>query len=145
MDTQSTEQDLRREAIRRRLSGEQRCDICRDLNHSPRWFSKWWAAYQQNPRTDFANRSRVPHTSPAEIPEAVAHTIVSIRQTLEAAATTARAGMASCGGFNEGESWTRVLNPSTLTPSSTCCDAIWEQWLRSWAKSRRKRSPAEQT
>ena len=87
MDTQSTEQTLRREAIRRRLAGEQRCDICRDLKHSPRWFSKWWGAYQQNPRTDFTDRSRAPLTSPTEIPEAVTHTIVSIRQTLEAAAT----------------------------------------------------------
>jgi hypothetical protein len=88
MDTPSTEQDVRREAIRRRLTGEPRCDICRDLNHSPRWFSNWWAVYQQNPRTDF-DRSRVPFTSPSEIPESVVHAIVSIRKTLEAAATPA--------------------------------------------------------
>jgi transposase-like protein len=89
MDTLSTEQDLRREAIRRRLAGEPRCDICRDLKHSPRWFSKWWAAYQRNLRTDFADRSRVPLTAPSEIPEAIAQAIVSIRKTLEAATTPA--------------------------------------------------------
>ncbi len=94
MDPFSAEQAMRREAVRRRLAGERRCDICCDLGRSPRWFSKRWAVYQHNPRTEFADRSRVPLTSPSEIPEAVAHTIVSIRKTLEAAATpTTRYGL----------------------------------------------------
>lgn len=35
------EQDLRREAIRRRLNGERRKDTCQDLERSTRWFNKW--------------------------------------------------------------------------------------------------------
>ena len=41
MDTDETEQALRREAIRRHLQGEPRTRICADLGRSPRWFDKW--------------------------------------------------------------------------------------------------------
>ena len=64
MDTDTTEQALRREAVRRRLQGEQRRDICADLNRSPAWFSKWWAEYNQNPLTDFVDQSRAPTHRP---------------------------------------------------------------------------------
>ena len=87
MDMHTSDQDLRREAIRRRLSGERRKEICNDLDRSTSWFDKWWAVYQQNPRIDFAGRSRAPHGSPTQTPDTVVHTVVSIRQTLEAAAT----------------------------------------------------------
>ncbi len=87
MGTETTEQGLRCEAIRRRLKGERRCDICQDLQRSLRWFSKWWAEYQQNPHSDFSAHSRAPHTVPAKTPEPVARAICSIRQTLEVAAT----------------------------------------------------------
>jgi len=87
MDTTTTEQALRREAVRRRLQGERRCAICRDLNRSPRWFSKWWDRYQRNPRTDFASQSRAPHTSPHQLPAHIEQAVVSVRQTFEAANT----------------------------------------------------------
>jgi len=87
MDIQTTEQELRREAVRRRVQGEHRCEICADLNRSPRWFSKWWAEYCRNPKTDFADRSRVPGTSPQAIPASIVNSVVEIRRTLEAADT----------------------------------------------------------
>ncbi len=87
MDTPESEQALRREAIARRLSGESRKAICEDLQHATSWFDKWWAEYRQHPQTDFADGSRTPHTSPQRTPPEVAQAIVSIRQTLEAAAT----------------------------------------------------------
>ena len=86
MDTFTTEQALRREAIRRRLQGERRCDICCDVGRSLCWFDKWWAEYQRNPHTDF-DRSRAPHTSPHQTPESVEQAIVTARRTLEAAQT----------------------------------------------------------
>ena len=64
MTMNTTEQDLRREAIRRRLQGERPRDICRDLNRSRSWFDKWWAEYRHNPQTDFADHSRAPRHSP---------------------------------------------------------------------------------
>src|SRR5262245_61299832 len=87
MTMNTNEQALRREAIRRRLQGERRIDICRDLNRATSWFDKWWAAYQQNPSTDFADRSRAPHRSPQQMPAHVVAAVVAIRQLLEAAAT----------------------------------------------------------
>ena len=87
MDTFTTEQALRREAIRRRVQGEPRRDICRDLGRSARWFDKWWAEYRHDPHTDFADHSRAPHTSPHKIPESVEQAVVSVRETLEAAQT----------------------------------------------------------
>lgn len=87
MDTLTTEQAVRQEAIRRRLGGETRRDICRDLHRSPRWFDKWWAAYQQDPRTDFADHSRAPHTVAGKTPADVEQAIVATRAVLEAANT----------------------------------------------------------
>jgi transposase-like protein len=87
MDTFTTEQALRREAIRRRLQGEPRCDICRDLECSTSWFDKWWAEYRRDPYTDFADHSRAPHISPHKIPEHIEQAVVSVRESLEAAQT----------------------------------------------------------
>jgi hypothetical protein len=87
MDTHSSEQALRCEAIRRRLAGETRKQICHDLARSTSWFDKWWAAYRCDPRIDFADHSRAPHTSPNQTAAVVVQTIISVRQTLEAAAT----------------------------------------------------------
>ena len=88
MKTDTSEQALRREAIRRRLAQETRKAICTDLQHSTSWFDKWWAEYRHNPHTDFADRSRAPHTSPQATPKSVVQAVVEMRQTLEAAATT---------------------------------------------------------
>lgn len=89
MDTANTEQALRQEAIRRRLQGERRCDICRDLERSPRWFDKWWAEYQRCPTTDLSDRSRAPHTSPQRLAPEIVAAVVAIRQNLEAADSAA--------------------------------------------------------
>jgi hypothetical protein len=101
MATSTTEHMLRREAIRRRLAGQQRRDICydlghstsdlghstSDLGHSTSWFDKWWARYRQDPTTDLSDGSRAPHTSPQQIPAEVVHTVLTVRRALEAAQT----------------------------------------------------------
>lgn len=78
MDT--SEQELRREAMRRRVQGERRYDLCRDLGHSPRWFRKWWAEYQRHPPTDFGDHSRAPHPSPHRMPLDLEQAVVTMRQ-----------------------------------------------------------------
>src|SRR5574337_144118 len=87
MDTDTTEQTLRREAIRRHVLGERRCDICRDLNRTTRWFDKWWAEYLRDPQTGFADHSRAPHTSPHAMPPSVVQAVVAIRRAFAAAKT----------------------------------------------------------
>jgi transposase-like protein len=89
MTMTTNEQALRREAIRRRLQGERRCDICRDLHRATSWFDKWWAAYRRDPLTDFADRPRTPHHSPQQMPDTVVQAVIAERQVLEQAATPA--------------------------------------------------------
>jgi transposase-like protein len=85
MDTGTSEPALRREAIGRLLQGERPGDICRDLNRGTTWLHKWWTEYQLNPKTDFADHSRAPHTSPHQTPRSVERAVVKIRRTLAAA------------------------------------------------------------
>lgn len=89
MDQQTPEQALRWEAIRRRLAGETRRSICQALERATSWFDKWWAEYRRQPRGDLADRSRVPHTSPKQVPAKIVAAIVRIRKTLEAADSAA--------------------------------------------------------
>jgi putative transposase len=89
MDTFTTEQDVRREAIRRHLLGERPNDICHDLGRSSSWFDKWWAEYRRHPHTDFADHSRAPHTHPDQTSASVEQAIVTARGVLESAATPA--------------------------------------------------------
>src|SRR5512141_2978839 len=87
MNEYTTEQAIRQEAIRRRLQGEGRDQICRDLDRSTRWFDKWWQAYRADPQLDFTERSRAPHTSPQATPPPVIEAVVSVRKILEAGNT----------------------------------------------------------
>jgi hypothetical protein len=87
MDTSTTEQALRREAIRRRLQGETRQAICQALERSLRWLDKWWAEYRRHPQTEFADRSRAPSTSPQQMPPAIVQAVLAARRVLEQAAT----------------------------------------------------------
>jgi transposase-like protein len=89
MDTNLTEQALRREAVQRRVQGEARRDICQALERSPRWFDKWWAEYRLHPQTAFGDRSRAPATSPQQMPAHVVQAVITARQVLEHAATPA--------------------------------------------------------
>jgi putative transposase len=87
MGTQTSEQALRCEAVRRRVLGHRVCDICHDLQRTPQWLNKWWREFRTNPKADFADHSRAPHTSPRKIAEEVEQAIVTIRKTLEAGST----------------------------------------------------------
>lgn len=81
----TSEQELRREAIRRRLNGERRRDICQDLERSTRWFDKWWAEFKSDPQTDFADRSRAPLTVSSMATPALERLVIQVRQAFESA------------------------------------------------------------
>ena len=142
MDTPTTEQTLRREAIRRLLSGEKPRAIYEDLDRSPRWLDKWWAEYQQNPRTDFADHSRAPQTSPTQTPKGVVQAIVAVRRTLEAGTTPdtrygligprAIQGQLAALGLDPPSTATiqRILQAHDLThPLGAGADAAFYPWL----------------
>jgi hypothetical protein len=81
----ASEQELRREAIRRRLHGERRKDICQDLERSPRWFDKWWSEFRSDPRTDFVDRSRAPLTVSSITTPELERLVIELRQAFESA------------------------------------------------------------
>ena len=87
MDTQPTEQALRREAVSRRLQGHRVCDICDDLQRTPRWLNKWWREYHRHPDTDFTEQGRAPQTSPQRMPPEIEQAVVALRHMLEAGQT----------------------------------------------------------
>ena len=146
METPTPEQLLRCEAVRRHLCGEKRGDICDDLDRSPSWFDKWWAEYQAHPQTDFADRSRRPHTSPTQTPDEIAHAVIAARQTLEAAATPETRfgliGPAAIQTHLEGlgieppsvPTIQRLLHAAGLThPLGAGHDSAYYPWLEAWA------------
>lgn len=65
-----SEEELRQEAVRRRLAGESSAEIAQDLGRTARWVRKWVARYdEQSAEGDWAqSRSRAPHTSPSRTP-----------------------------------------------------------------------------
>jgi transposase InsO family protein len=79
------EQELRQEAIRRRLSGERRKIICSDLERSTRWFDKWWSIFRADPSTDFADHSRAPLTVYSITTPELEQLVVGVRQRFESA------------------------------------------------------------
>ena len=146
MDTPITEQDLRREAIRRHLTGEKPRAICKDLERSPRWFDKWWAEYRRNPWTDFTDRSRTPRTSPSQTPEEIEQAVVAVRQTLEAATMPeTRYGLIGPAAIqtqleNLGieppsiATIQRIIHAHSLThPIGAGNDSAFYPWLDAWA------------
>src|SRR5438067_7008827 len=78
----TNEQDLRREAIPRRLNGERRKDICRDLERSTQWFDKWWSIVHHDPHTDFSDRSRSPLVVDKTFAE-IEQMVVEVRRKFE--------------------------------------------------------------
>jgi putative transposase len=146
MTMNTNEQALRREAIRRRLQGERRRDICRDLNRATSWFDKWWAADRQNPDTDFADRSRAPHHSPQQMPAHVVAAVVAVRQLLEAAATPstrygligtraiwARLKKLQLSPLPSERTIQRILAEHHLThPLGTASSAAYYPWPQAW-------------
>lgn len=137
----TTEQELRREAIRRRLSGERRRDICHDLGRSPRWFNKWWSAWQRDPHTDFADRSRVPVTTPSTTPPEIEQLIIELRQSFESSNHGLIGARAILGKMVElkvnplpGErTIQRILQQHCLThPLGVATQTAYYPWLPIW-------------
>lgn len=81
-----SEEELRQEAVRRRLAGESPAEIAQDLGRTTRWVRKWVARHdEQTTDRDWAqSRSRAPHTSPSRTPADVEAQILLARERLVA-------------------------------------------------------------
>jgi hypothetical protein len=79
-----SEEELRREAVRRRLGGEGPEEIAESLGRTSRWVRKWVARHGMESGEDTwaQNRSRAPHTSPTRTPDRLAAQILAARERL---------------------------------------------------------------
>lgn len=81
-----SEEELRKEAVRRRLAGESPSEIAAGLGRTTRWVRKWVARYDEVGHDDgwAQGRSRAPHHSPTQTPAELAELIITARKALVA-------------------------------------------------------------
>lgn len=79
-----SEEELRKEAVRRRLEGESPTEIADALGRSTRWVRKWVARHFEDGHDNSwaQGRSRAPHRSPTQTPQRLADLIVTARRSL---------------------------------------------------------------
>ena len=79
-----SEEELRREAVRRRLAGEGPEEIAAALGRTSRWVRKWVARHGEEGDQDAwaMGRSRAPHASPTRTPDQLRHQILAARERL---------------------------------------------------------------
>jgi transposase InsO family protein len=138
----TNEQELRCEAIRRRLNGERRKDICRDLERSTRWFDKWWAEFSSDPQADLADHSRAPLTGSSVITPELERLVVELRRSFESANQGLIGARAIWGKLIELKvkplpseaTVQRILARNGLThPLGAATEAAYYPWLPVWA------------
>lgn len=81
-----SEEELRKEAVRRRLAGESPAEIAAVLGRTPRWVRKWVARHGEDGHEDSwaVGRSRAPHTSPNRTDGELRAQVLAARERLVA-------------------------------------------------------------
>ena len=81
-----SEEELRKEAVRRRLAGENPSEIAAGLGRTTRWVRKWVARHGEEDADDSwaRGRSRAPHTSPYRTSDLLRSQILAARERLVA-------------------------------------------------------------
>ncbi len=81
-----SEEELRREAVRRRLAGESAEEIAEVLGRTSRWVRKWVTRHAEEIHDDpwAKERSRAPHHSPTRISDELRDLILAARERLVA-------------------------------------------------------------
>ena len=82
-----SEEELRKEAVRRRLAGERPDEIGAALGRTSRWVRKWVARYEEGEGGEdrwAQGRSRAPHSSPTRTPDVMVNQILAARERLVA-------------------------------------------------------------
>lgn len=80
-----SEEELRREAVRRRLAGESAAEIAVSLGRTARWVRKWTSRHAENDTDDWnQSRSRAPQRSPSRTSDELTAQILGARNRLVA-------------------------------------------------------------
>ena len=85
-----SEEELRKEAVRRRNGGESAEEVAKVLGRTSRWVRKWAARYEEEAGNEkwAKGRSRVAHSSPGRTPAEMARLIVEARRRLSGSKTS---------------------------------------------------------
>lgn len=83
MEKITTEEQVRKEAIRRYLNGKFPSLICQDLRKSRKWFYKWLKRYQEGSPDWFKDQSKTPHLITNKVDEDIENLVISVRKRLE--------------------------------------------------------------
>ncbi len=76
------QEDVRKEAVQRRLAGETVTNICNDLGRSRKWFYKWYKRYKTGDPSWYQNQSKTPRRKPRSIDAELENMILSVRKRL---------------------------------------------------------------
>jgi transposase len=81
-----SEEELRKEAVRRRLAGESPGEIAAAVGRTPRWVRKWVSRHrEEGHQNEWAqSRSRAPHRSPTRLADETRDLILAARGRLVA-------------------------------------------------------------
>jgi len=81
-----SEEELRKEGVRRRQAGESAEEVAAALGRTGRWVRKWTTRAEEDTgnQTSAQSRSRAPHTSPGRTPDEVRRAILDARGRLVA-------------------------------------------------------------
>lgn len=78
-----TEEELRRNAVKRYVRGEHPKDIYEGLGRSKAWFFKWLNRYQSGDPKWYVSMSRAPRRKPKKLSEVDRQRIIRIRRQLK--------------------------------------------------------------
>jgi transposase InsO family protein len=118
------EEEIRKEAIRRYVSGEKPSLICDELKRSKFWLFKWLERYKTEKEIWYQDKSRAPLNPHRSLDGATEYLIMETRKKLEATKYSQIGAVAICWeilnlGIDPPPIWTinRVLKRSGLTKS----------------------------
>jgi len=77
-----TDEEERIVAVNRCVKGEKRTDICKDLNRSKGWLSKWFNRYKTGEEGWYKSQSKAPNNPGKKTRDEVENAVVNIRKTL---------------------------------------------------------------
>lgn len=69
-------------AVNRCVKGEKRTDICKDLNRSKGWLSKWFNRYKTGEEGWYKSQSKAPKNPGKKIRNEIENAVVNLRKTL---------------------------------------------------------------
>lgn len=77
-----TDEEVRKEAIKRYIEGEKQDDICNSLSKSKSWLKKWLKRYHTGSKEWYKDLSKKPKNSRNKIDEQIETVVVNIRESL---------------------------------------------------------------